>query len=152
MAHGNITHHFGSVSALHACLVDQMAHELTAEVVSAVMQLRTAGAEPVEVVMALFNAFSRSDAGRLISWLASTGNMEALEPLFGTVSKVVHDLSQGHEDRELSIRQNALVLITAALGNAIIGDRLHAALALPPGTLEQLSAADLVRRTFRRES
>ncbi|MGH8176300.1 MAG: TetR/AcrR family transcriptional regulator [Steroidobacter sp.] len=155
MSHGNLTHHFGSVGALHASLVDQMADELTSAVNSAVAQLRAEAADPIRVVDALFDAFSGNGAGRLISWLASTGNMEALEPLFTTVAKIVRELSRGApkpgEERELSVRQNALVLIATALGNALIGDRLHAAVGLPAGALNQLSARDLVRRAFRQK-
>ena len=70
--------------------------------------------------------------------------MEALEPLFRTVAKIVRELSRGAprpgEERELSVRQNALVLIATALGNALIGDRLHAAVGLPAGELNKLSA------------
>jgi AcrR family transcriptional regulator len=152
MTHGNITHHFGSVGALHAALVDQMAHELTHAVNVVVMQLRDEEAEATQVVDALFEAFSRNGAGRFISWLASTGNMEALEPLFTTVSETVRELSQGtprpREERELSVRQNALVLLATALGNALIGDRLHIAVGLAAGTLNALSAQDVIRRAY----
>jgi TetR/AcrR family transcriptional regulator, repressor for neighboring sulfatase len=152
MTHGNVTHHFGSVGALHASLVDQMADELTQAVNSAVVQLRAEEADPIKVVDALFDAFSKNDAGRLISWLASTGSMAALEPLFSTVARIVRELSRGApkpgEERELSVRQNALVLIATALGNALIGDRLHEAVGLPAGELNKLSAKDLVRRAY----
>ena len=152
MTHGNVTHHFGSVGALHACLVDQIAQELTVRVTTAVAQLRADAADPVKVVDALFEAFSDNAAGRLISWLASTGDMEALEPLFIAVENIVHELSRGEprpgENRELSVRQNALMLISTALGNALVGERLHAAVGLPLGSLNALSAKDLVRRAY----
>ena len=152
MAHGNITHHFGSVGAVHAALVDQMSQEFTTAIHGAVAQLRDENADPVDVVDAVFDAFSATGAGRLISWLASTNNMDALEPWFATVSKAVKELSKGvpkpGEHRQTSVKQNALVLLSAALGNALIGDRLHAAVGLPKGTLNELSAKDLVRRAY----
>ena len=152
MTHGNITHHFGSVGALHASLVDEMASELTRDVKRAVTQLRAHDGNPIEVVNALFDAFSTNGAGSLISWLASTGNMEALQPLFSTVSAIVRELSRGTprpgEERELSVRQNALVLISTALGNALIGAQLHGAVGLPAGKLNELSAADVLRRAY----
>jgi AcrR family transcriptional regulator len=151
MTHGNLTHHFGSVGALHAALVDQIASELTDAVNNSVLQLRAEAVAPIQVVDALFDAFSKDGAGRLISWLAATGNMETLQPLFTSVSSFVHKLSQGvskrGEDRERSVRQNALLLIATALGNALIGDRLYAAVGLPIGTIKQLAAIDLVRRS-----
>jgi AcrR family transcriptional regulator len=152
MAHGNITHHFGSVGALHASLVDQMGHEFATAVHSAVTQLRDENADPVDVVDAVFDAFNDTGAGRLISWLASTNNMEALEPWFATVAKAVRELAKGApkpgEQRQSSVKQTALVLLSTALGNALIGDRLHAAVGLPKGTLNELSAKDLVRRAY----
>jgi AcrR family transcriptional regulator len=152
MAHGNITHHFGSVGALHAALVDQMGQEFATAVHNAVTQLRDENADPVDVVDAVFGAFSDNGAGRLISWLASTNNMAALEPWFTTVAKAVRDLAKGApkpgEQRQSSVKQTALVLLSTALGNALIGDRLHVAVGLPKGTLNELSAKDLMRRAY----
>jgi AcrR family transcriptional regulator len=152
MAHGNITHHFGSVGALHASLVDQMGQEFATAIHSAVGQLRNENADPVDVVDAVFDAFNDTGAGRLISWLASTNNMAALEPWFTTVAKAIRELAKGApkpgEDRQNSVKQTALVLLSTALGNALIGDRLHAAIGLPKGTLNELSAKDLVRRAY----
>jgi len=152
MAHGNITHHFGSVAAVHASLVDQMAQEFAVAVHEAVTRLRDEKTHPVDVVNAVFSAFNDTGAGRLISWLASTNNIDALEPFFSTVSKAVNELVKGKpkpgEDRQASVRQTALVLLSSALGNALIGDRLHAAVGLPKGSLSELSAKDLVRRAY----
>lgn len=152
MTHGNITHHFGSVGALHAALVDQIAQELAGAVNIAVAELRNEQSNTRTVVDALFQAFSKNGAGQLIAWLAAKGDMEALEPLFATISLAVRELSQGTprrgEERELSMRQNALVLMTTALGNALIGDRLHLAVDLAAGTLNALSAQDIVRRAY----
>jgi AcrR family transcriptional regulator len=152
MAHGNITHHFGSVGAVHSALVDQMGQEFATAVHNAVTQLRDENADPVDVVDAVFDAFNDTGAGRLISWLASTNNMNALEPWFATVTRAVKELSKGvpkpGEQRQASVRQTALVLLSTALGNALIGDRLHAAVGLPKGTLNELCAKDLVRRAY----
>jgi TetR/AcrR family transcriptional regulator, repressor for neighboring sulfatase len=152
MAHGNITHHFGSVGALHSSLVAQMGQEFATAVHGAVTQMRDENADPVDVVDAVFDAFNDTGAGRLISWLASTNNMEALEPWFATVTRAVKELSKGvpkpGEQRQSSVRQTALVLLATALGNALIGERLHAAVGLPKGSLTELSAKDLVRRAY----
>ena len=154
MAHGNITHHFGSVGALHASLVDQMGQEFATAVHNAVTQLRDENADPIDVVDAVFDAFSDDGAGRLISWLASTNNMDALEPWFATVAKAVRELSKGvpkprRAATELDDAQTALVLLSTALGNALIGDRLHAARRpCRKGSLNELSAKDLVRRAY----
>jgi AcrR family transcriptional regulator len=154
MTHGNLTHHFGSVGALHAALVDQMASELASAVYHAVLQLRAEEVAPIQVVDALFDAFSKDGAGRLISWLAATGNMEALQPLFTSVARLVQELSETaprrSADHEQTVQRNALVLIATALGNALIGNRLHEAVRLPPGSIHQLAAEDLVRRAGRK--
>ena len=150
MSHGNLTHHFGSIGALQAALVDQMAQELASAVHTAVHRLRDENANPIEVVNAVFGAFSDGGAGQLISWLASTDNMDALKPLFKTISKAVRELSEGQEalgdEFAPSTRQNALMLLAAAIGNALIGERLHTAVGLPQGTLSKLCASDVIRR------
>jgi AcrR family transcriptional regulator len=157
MTHGNLTHHFGSIGALHAALVDQMAQELANAVHEAVTRMRDDQADPGAVVDAVFGAFSDGGAGHLISWLASTDNMDALEPLFTTVAKAVRELSRegtanGGKGRATLVRQNALSLLSTALGNALIGQRLHAALGLPPDSLNKLSAKELVNRALARKA
>ena len=121
-----------------------------AAVHDAVSRLRDEHSDPVLVVDAVFGAFSDGGAGHLISWLASTDNMDALEPLFATVTKAVRDLSKdapnASKARSTLVRQNALALLSAALGNALIGPHLHSALGLPPGSLNKLSARELVNR------
>jgi AcrR family transcriptional regulator len=150
MSHGNLTHHFGSIGALQAALVDQMAQELATGVHTAVARLRDEKADPIDVVNAVFEAFSDGGAGQLISWLASTDNMDALKPLFKTIGKAVRELSAEREipgnECASPTRQNALVLLATAIGNALIGERLHTAVGLPQGTLSRLSASDLIRR------
>jgi AcrR family transcriptional regulator len=150
MSHGNLTHHFGSVAALHRALVDQMSQELTTAVHGAVTRLRDAKADPVEVVDAVFRAFDEGGAGQLVSWLASTDNIDALEPMFVSIKKFVRELSRGSSttgaDRSSTVRQTALVLLCTALGNALIGAQLHEAVGLKPGTLNQVSAKDLASR------
>lgn len=150
MSHGNLTHHFGSIGALQAALVDQMAQELATAVHTAVARLRDEKADPIDVVNAVFEAFSDGGAGHLISWLASTDNMDALKPLFKTIAKAVRELSAEREapgnECASPTRQNALVLLATAIGNALIGERLHTAVGLPQGTLSKLCARDLIHR------
>jgi TetR/AcrR family transcriptional regulator, repressor for neighboring sulfatase len=152
MRHGNLSHHFGSIGGLHAALVDQMASELTSAVVNTVMQLRAEAIAPLQVVNALFDAFAKDGAGRLIAWLAATGNIDALRPFFTAISILRRELLQAPathgEDRERAVRHNMLLLIATALGNALIGDQLHAAVDLPTGTMNQLAAKDLVRHSY----
>jgi hypothetical protein len=84
--------------------------------------------------------------------LAVTGNIEALKPFFTAVSILTRELLQwppkSGEDREHAVRDNMLSLIVTALGNALIGEQLHAAVDLPPGSIHQLAAKDLVRRSY----
>jgi hypothetical protein len=118
--------------------------------------MRDEQADQLAVVNAVFDAFSDGGAGHLISWLASTDNMDALEPLFSTVAKAVRDLSRdapdGNRGRSALVRQNALSLLSAALGNALIGPQLHSALGLAPHSLNKLSAKELVNRARQRKS
>jgi len=155
MSHGNLTHHFGSIGALHAALVDQMAQELATAVYAAVRRLRDERADPIAVVNAVFEAFDNGGAGRLISWLALSDNMDALKPLFKTITTAVGELAdddhcKSNPELVSATRQNALVLLATGLGNALIGDRLHAAVGVPQGMLAKLSALNLIPRTATR--
>ena len=62
------------------------------------------------------------------------------------------DAPNGGKGRSLLVRQNALSLLSTALGNALIGPRLHAALGLPPGSLSKLAAKELVNRANARKA
>jgi AcrR family transcriptional regulator len=151
MSHGNLTHHFGSIGALHAALVDQMAQELATAVYAAVRRLRDERTDPITVVNAVFEAFDDGGAGRLISWLALSDNMDALKPLFKTISRAVGELAdddhcKSNPELVSATRQNALLLLATALGNALIGDRLHAAVGVAQGRLAKLSALNLIPR------
>lgn len=131
MAHGNLTHHFGTIGSLLATLAGSMAGELTARVELAVVRLRSGEAGAREVVDLVFDAFEEGGAGRLVAWLASTGQTGKLGPFFEAVARLTDALSDGEGgssgDRETINRMIAAVLVPA-VGAALIGPDLWRAI------------------------
>ena len=149
MTHGNLTHHFGTISALHGALIAAMAKRIAAIAEAAAPGFRS-GVVPAEtVVETVFRAFDEEGAGRLVAWLAATGRMEGLEPFFAAVARSVATLREAEPagvDREA---QGAGIiaagLLTSALGAALIGAPLQAAAGLAPGTLKALATEAMER-------
>ncbi|WP_375409836.1 TetR/AcrR family transcriptional regulator [uncultured Methylobacterium sp.] len=149
MTHGNLTHHFGSIGALHRALIAAMAQEVAGAVEAAAPGFRRGTVPAGAVVEAVFRAFDEDGAGRLVAWLAATGRMEGLEPLFAAVSRSVAalraDEPTGADPETEGAGIIAAALLTSALGAALIGAPLQRAAGLAPGTLAGL-AADAIER------
>lgn len=149
MTHGNLTHHFGSIAALHRALIAAMAQRI-AEVVEAAAPGFRRGAVPARAVAeAVFRAFDEDGAGRLVAWLAATGRMDGLEPFFAAVTRSVATLRAGEpagaDPEAEGAGIIAAALLTSALGAALIGAPLQAAAGLAPGTLAGLAAEAMER-------
>jgi AcrR family transcriptional regulator len=149
MTHGNITHHFGSVTALHAALISRMAEELSTQANEAVMRLRLGEIDAPDVVDLVFAAFVDTGCGRLIGWLSATGEQEALSPVFDALSRSVQTYREGEPSGAVSAERGAgpiaLELLSHALTASLIGERLESATAMPAGSLRSLAVAQLSR-------
>lgn len=149
MTHGNLTHHFGSIAALHRALIDAMAQRIAAVVEAAAPGFRSGAVPAGAVVAAVFSAFDKEGAGRLVAWLAATGRMEGLEPFFAAVARSVATLREAEPAGVDWEAQGAGIiaagLLTSALGAALIGAPLQAAAGLAPGTLAGLAAEAMER-------
>lgn len=149
MTHGNITHHFGSVTALHAALISRMAEELSAQANEAVMRLRLGEIGAPDVVDLVFAAFVDTGCGRLIGWLSATGEQDALSPVFDALSRSVQTYREGEPSAAVSAERGAgpiaLELLSHALTASLIGERLESATGMPAGSLRRLAVAQLSR-------
>ena len=147
MTHGNVTHHFGSVTALHAALISRMADELSAQANEAVMRLRRSEIDPRDVVDLVFSAFMDTGCGRLIGWLSATGEQDALSPVFDALRRSVQIYREGEPSESVSAERGAgpiaLELLSHALTASLIGERLESATGMPAGSLSSLAAAQL---------
>ena len=90
----------------------------------------------------VFDAFGKEGGGALASWMLLSGNEDALDPIFTAIRDLVEHLHEFGSDLLRPITQ-AMVLM--ALGDAMMGAPLAAALGLPSTSARAVATA-LVER------
>ena len=142
--HANLLHHFGSAAGLQRALAGELAVNICTIIERAVLAFRAGTGTPRQVVDLTFDAFDREGAGKLTSWMLLTGNEDALDPIIGAI----HDLADHlHDGESGSIRHTVLKLVLLALGDALMGGPLAAALDLPAHTARDVAEKMLVEAT-----
>lgn len=139
--HANLLHHFGSAAGLQKALIESLAESVTAEIGEAVLRARAEDSDPREVVDLTFDAFDRG-GGALASWMLLSGNEDALNPILEAIHRLVDKLAEG-ETGDVPIPEQTLSLVLTALGDALLGGPMAAALGLPRETAREIAAAQL---------
>ena len=141
--HANLLHHFGSAAGLQRALAERMAADITDTIGQAVLAARAGAADPRAIVDLTFDAFGREGAGALASWVILTGHTEVLDPVLDAIHGLVDRLgAQFGEPR--FIAENTLALVLAALGHALLGDKMAAALDLPAECAREMALRQLL--------
>jgi AcrR family transcriptional regulator len=141
--HANLLHHFGSAAGLQGALAASLGEQVTATIEQAVIRARSGEGDPGDVVALVFDAFDREGAGALVSWMLLNGDEAALNPVVEAIHRLVDRLGEGaHADRAL--HEVTLWLVLAALGDALVGTSLSAALGLPRSAARQLALRHLL--------
>lgn len=128
VTHANLIHHFGSAAGLQSALMGSMVADLSQALDTAVARLRTDEGAPLELVNAVFDAFSEGGAGRLAAWIALSGDLSHLEPVRAAVRDLVDAIAEKMgDDGKARQRIGSAVLFIAlsAFGEALIGPPLH---------------------------
>ncbi|HZU64698.1 MAG TPA: TetR family transcriptional regulator [Novosphingobium sp.] len=144
--HANLLHHFGSAAELQKALAAYMADNICAAIGSAVIASRLGVGTARAVVDLAFDAFEHEGGGQLASWLRITGNEEALAPIVDAVHQMVEEL---HPFGSEATRHVTLTLVLLALGDALMGAPLAAALAMPRATARDMAERLLISETAR---
>lgn len=155
VAHGNVTHHFGSASRLQADLAEVMIRDLINGVEQALISLRAGKTGLRQVVDFVFDAFESGGAGRLVAWLASSGHRELLIPLcrdLAVLTGAIEGRSHNRDSRPGEVGIVIAAVITPALGAALIGNELSDALSLGHGVHRELATAQLHHLSVRRKN
>jgi AcrR family transcriptional regulator len=126
--HANLLHHFGSAAGLQKALAEHLAVTICERIEAAILARRAGTGTEREVVDLVFDAFGKEGGGALASWMMLSGNEDALDPIFNAIRDLVEHLHEFGSDLLRPITQ-ALVLM--ALGDALLGAPLAAALGLP---------------------
>ncbi|PXA78739.1 TetR/AcrR family transcriptional regulator [Caulobacter sp. D4A] len=149
VTHANLIHHFGSAAGLQSALMASMVADLTQALDEAVARLRTDEGAPLELVNAVFDAFSTGGAGRLAAWIALSGDLSHLEPVRAAVQNLVDAISDkmGVQDAQARQGMGAAVLFIAlsAFGEALIGPPLRDMLDQPDDAARRVVASLLPR-------
>lgn len=152
VTHANLIHHFGSAAGLQSALMGSMVADLNQALDTAVTRLRTDEGAPLELVNAVFDAFSEGGAGRLAAWIAMSGDLSHLEPVRAAVRDLVQAIAEKMgDDGEARERIGSAVLFIAlsAFGEALIGPPLRDMLDQPDDAGRKVVAGLLPRFLLR---
>jgi AcrR family transcriptional regulator len=141
--HANLLHHFGSAAGLQRALAERMAADITETIGQAVLAARTGEADPRAIVDLTFDAFGREGAGALASWVILTGHTEVLDPVLDAIHELVDRLGE-QLGAPRFIAENTLSLVLAALGHALLGEKMAAALKLPAECAREMALRQLL--------
>jgi AcrR family transcriptional regulator len=132
MSHANLLHHFGSAAGLRSALIEDMSHSVIQAVEAVSSRVRTGQADRREVVDLVFDAVDSGGAGRLIAWMSLAGEIRQLEPVFQAVRDLAAALQASDPAPEPDSRQRItaeiLAVLLPSIGDALVGEALHAAL------------------------
>ncbi|AYG93876.1 TetR/AcrR family transcriptional regulator [Brevundimonas naejangsanensis] len=145
VTHANLIHHFGSAAGLQSALMGSMVADLNEALGAAVARLRTDEGAPLELINAVFDAFSTGGAGRLAAWIALSGDLSHLEPVRAAVQDLVVAIEEkvgleGPRADEI-IGSAVLFIALSAFGEALIGGPLREMLDQPEDASRRVVAS-----------
>ena len=79
--HANLLHHFGSAAGLQKALAAYQAETVCATIGRKMAESAPGERNVREIVDLAFDAFNSGGAGALATWMAATGNDDALDPV-----------------------------------------------------------------------
>jgi AcrR family transcriptional regulator len=138
--HANVLHHFGSAGELRRAMAEMMIRRMTAEIAAVVVRQRETEGDLRELVDMTFDAFEKQGMAALMSWMVLSGEHEGLAPMLDAVHNLIEELG---EYRGAPLRQITQLLVSAALGDGLIGGPIAAALDLPRETMRATLAHQL---------
>lgn len=143
--HANLLHHFGSAAGLQKALAAHLADVITASIGDAVDAARRGEVSPRTIVDMTFDAFDAQGAGALASWMLSSGNEDALDPVVEAVHRLVNKLAASALSPDIGdiIRENTLMLVLLALGDSQLGGAMASAIGLPREKAREIATRSL---------
>ncbi|WP_419758844.1 hypothetical protein [Acidisoma sp.] len=142
MAHGNITHHFGSAANLQAAVANQVIDRLIITVRTGVLNLRAGRIDEQDLIDTVFDWCEETGVGRLIGWLVAqrSKHLTTLYARFADLPAAI----EADETEQMRLTRDDLAtivcsLVIATLGHSLIGVNLSATLGssghrLPPSS------------------
>src|SRR3546814_12573781 len=113
--HANLLHHFGSAAGLQKALAAYLA-ETVCDTIAATMTASPPGQRNVrEIVDLAFDAFDSGGAGALATWMAATGNDDALAPIVAALHRLIAGVAPAAPAKRL-IPHDTPALVPQAYG------------------------------------
>ncbi|HSX56430.1 MAG TPA: hypothetical protein VLG14_14090, partial [Sphingomonas sp.] len=145
-----LLHHFGSAAGLQRALARSLAETVCSRIVRLIQEARADESErtedkPRQVVDLAFDAFDKSGAGALASWMILSGNEDALDPILEVIHGLVDQIAAVEgEDTATALREDTLALVLMAMGDALLGEQLARSLDLPRGAAREIALRQLI--------
>ena len=136
--HANLLHHFGSAAGLQKALAAYQAETVCATIGRKMAESAPGERNVREIVDLAFDAFNEGGAGALATWMAATGNDDALDPIVDAIHKLIDGMSPDAHEKRL-MHEDTLALVLMALGDAQLGGPMAEALDLPRDTSRVLA-------------
>jgi len=141
--HANLLHHFGSAAGLQKALAAYLADTVCATIGRKMAESGPGERNMREIVDLAFDAFGSGGAGALATWMAATGNDDALDPVIEAIHRLIDGLTPDAHEKRL-LHEDTLALVLMAMGDAQLGGSMADALGLPRDTARVL-ATDLIK-------
>ena len=136
--HANLLHHFGSAAGLQKALAAYLAETVCATIGAKMAESSPGERNVREIVDLAFDAFDSGGAGALATWMAATGNEDALDPIVDAIHKLIDGMAPDANEKRL-MHEDTLALVLMALGDAQLGGAMAEALGLPRDTARALA-------------
>ena len=136
--HANLLHHFGSAAGLQKALAAYLAETVCATIGEKMAASPPGERNVREIVDLAFDAFDSGGAGALATWMAATGNEDALDPIVEAIHKLIDGMAPDANEKRL-MHEDTLALVLMALGDAQLGGAMAEALGLPRDTARALA-------------
>ena len=136
--HANLLHHFGSAAGLQKGLAAYLAETVCATIGRKMAESPPGERNVREIVDLAFDAFNSGGAGALATWMAATGNDDALDPIVEAIHRLIDGMAPDAHEKRL-MHEDTLALVLMALGDAQMGGPMAEALDLPRDTSRVLA-------------
>jgi AcrR family transcriptional regulator len=136
--HANLLHHFGSAAGLRKTLAAYLAETVCATIRQKMTETPPNERDLREIVDLAFDAFGSGGAGALATWMAATGNDDALDPVIEAIHRLIDGMAPDAHEKRL-MHEDTLALVLMAMGDAQLGGPMAEALGLPRDTARVLA-------------
>jgi AcrR family transcriptional regulator len=139
VANASVLHHFGSIDAVHAALMDRMVQQLVADIVALADQAGDRDMKQDAAVQALFDVFETRGAARLAAWLELTGEWRRMTHVREAVREVVLKRASFGDVNARQAEDLVLASVTLAMGAGLFGRSLAELIGRPPGRARKVA-------------